>query len=197
MGASYTSDVLGNVRVNELEFIDTVWDDLKAPLTAVRLAGVRDPVFEKFLDNGAASTGVYSYSFAAGVTREIFFIKQTRHGKKLGTDLKFHVHWSPSDNNAGTVRFGVEVTVAGINGTPANTTLNYFTDDCDGTDKKHQIGGTLDVPIPSETISSLIWLRFFRDGGDAADTYGSKIWVHEVDAHFEADQVGSREETAK
>lgn len=193
-----TGDVFSSaVFFNDVQYLDTFWDDLKAPLTAVKLAGVKDPIFEKFADDGAGSTGVYAYSFAAGVEREVFIIKQTSHAKKLDTNLHIHAHWSPSDANAGTVRFGVEVTVAAIGQIFGNTTLTYFTDTCDGTAKKHELAGEIDVSIPNETVSSIVLVRFFRDGGDAADTYGSKIWVYDVDAHFEIDRPASRMEYAK
>ena len=199
MSVSFSGDILTNVSVTDLSYLDTFWDDLKAPLTAVKLAGVKDPTFEKFadVDGAGGSTGCYAYSFAAGVEREVFLAKQTNHSKKNGTNLHLHCHWGPSDANAGTVRFGVEVTAVGIGGTFGNTTISYFTDTCDGTAKTHEIAGEVDVSIPSETVSSMVLIRFFRDGGDAADTYGSKIWVYEVDAHFEIDQPGSRTEYAK
>ena len=197
MTVSYSSDILDSLKVSDIEYLDTFWDDLKAPLTAVKLAGVKDPTFEKFKDDGAGSTGCYAYSFAAGVEREVFITKQTTHSKKLNTNLHMHCHWGPSDTNTGTVRFGVEVTAVGIGGTFGNTTISYFTDTADGTADTHYLAGGVNVAIPSETISSAVLVRFFRDGGDAADTYGSKIWVFDVDAHFEADQPASRTEYAK
>lgn len=181
-----------------VELQETVWEDLRVPMTATKGGGVRDPGFSQFQDDGSGSTGVFTYMFSASTEEELFFSAQFSHTKKNGTDIVPHVHWSPTNTNTGTVRWGLEYTWADINGNLGNTTIIYAEDAGSGTADDHLIAGFSAITGSGITgVSSMIVCRIFRDAGHANDTYNADSAMLEVDFHFEVDTMGSRQETAK
>jgi hypothetical protein len=183
-----------------LELQETVWDDLRVPVTAVKLGGVNDPGFQLFRDDGAGSTGVFSYAFiGTGILEEeLFFAAQLPHTYKEGTDILAHVHWSPSTAAAGNVVWQMEYTKSSVNGTFGNTTLLTGTaDSTDSTQYKHLVATVGTISGTGMKISDVIICRIFRDPAHASDTYGADAFLHEIDFHFEVNTMGSRQEFIK
>jgi hypothetical protein len=182
-----------------LEFVGdaTVWDDLRVPISSIKRLGFTDPAWVQFKDDGAGSTGVYALAFDSGTDEEVFFTAQIPHSYDEGTDIYPHVHWTPSDGNAGNVVWGLEYTWQNINGTFGNTTIITVTDSTDATDRKHLYAAFAAINGAGMTISSILVCRLFRDANNAADTYGSDAFLLEVDFHYQIDTVGSRTETTK
>ena len=54
-----------------------------------------------------------------------------------------------------------------------------------------------DITMTGKTLTSLIFWKFSRIGGDAADTYGADARMLEFDIHYEIDSFGSNEEFIK
>jgi len=190
------------------------WDDLRVPLSSVKAGGVKDPTFLNWKTDGAGSRGVYDWHFAhqavAANEEEVFFNAQLPHSYEEGTDLHFHLHWTPLVSGAAGqfVKFGLEYVWVNINGTfPANTTI--ITSDAsaaaaattsgDGTlvHGKHYKTAFPDISGAGKTISSMLSCRFFRNSSHANDTLIQDAIVFEVDFHFRKDSIGSREELVK
>jgi len=185
----------------ELKGTATVWNDIRVPLSSLKRLGFTDPDWEQFQDDGAASTGVYAPAFATNADQEVFFAAQLPHDWKLGSDLQPHVHWSPSDANAGNVTWKLEYTISDINGTFGNTSTISVTDAADTVALKHQIVGfSSDIDMSSYTdngdVSIMLICRLYRDVSDG-DTYGSDAFLLETDFHYEIDSLGSTEATSK
>lgn len=177
----------------------TVWEDLRVPLSAIKRLGFTDPDWVKFKDDGGApaSTGVYALAFDSGSDEEVFFACQIPHAYKEGSDITPHVHWAPSDGNAGGVTWGLEYTWVNIDGTFGNTTIITADDSTNSTSHEHLIAGFSAISGSGKTISSMLICRLFRDVSDANDTYGSDAFLLEIDFHFELDTVGSRQILSK
>lgn len=173
------------------------WDDMRVPLSSSRGSGVNDPTFAVFRDNGAGSTGVRSWSFSNLVEQEVFFIAQLPHYYKQGTDLRPHVHWSPSDAGLGNVVWGLEYSInpsAGSGIFPLTQIITAIQATA-GIAFQHQ---RLSLPVISGIglrISTVIIGRVFRS--TTGNTYGSAAFGHEIDFHFQIDNIGSNNETTK
>ena len=180
---------------------NSVWEDLRVPVTSVKTGGSKDPDFIQFMDDGAGSQGVFSYAFDKTTEEEVYFAVQIPHAWKLGSDIEPHCHWSPSDTDTGNVVWGLEYTISDIGGTFGNTASLSVTDAADGTAKKHQLSdlGTIDMSSYTDDgdVSIMLICRIFRDATDAADTYDADAFLHEIDFHIELDTLGSRQETSK
>ena len=119
------------------------------------------------------------------------------HGWKTSSDISPHVHWTPSNANAGGVTWGLEYTWQNVDGTLSNTTIITVDDSTDSTDRKQHKALFSAISGAGKTLSSLLVCRLFRDISDPNDDYGSDAFLLEVDFHFEIDTVGSRQILAK
>lgn len=174
------------------------WDDLRIPVTATNTGPTKAPTFAQFRDDGASSTGVFTYQFSFTQENELFFQVQIPHGYKLQTDLHPHLHWSPTvSGTSGTVHWGLEYTYATISGTWPNTTTIEVDADVDG-DAKHQY---TEFPVISGTaftgLSAMLSCRVYRDPTNPNDDYNQLVSLHEIDFHFIRDTLGSAQELVK
>lgn len=212
--AYFSGNKVGNLRTtsiitsgdNGINYQDTFWDDLRVPLDAIKLGGVKDPNYLLFKDNGSGSTGTFAYWFDASAEEEMFFTVQLPHNYKLETDLHPHVHWVPkTDGSAGqVVNWGLEYTIANhgevfglsniISGNahhpvvdPVVAYTHYLT----------EVGTISGASIDS--ISTMIVCRVFRDatGALGTDDYADDAALLEIDLHYEIDYPGSRSEYIK
>ncbi len=178
------------------------WDDIRVPVTSTRRGGARDPVFKKFLDDGASSQGVYAYEFSNPVSapseKELFFSVQMPHDYVIGSELRPHVHWTPSTTGAGNVTWLLEYTWSYIHGEFSATTLISSSNPAMGSTTKHQISSLptiSETPVGTPTVSSMLICRLSRV--QAGNTYAATCWLHEIDFHYQKDGFGSRNETSK
>lgn len=182
---------------------NTWWDDLRVEPN-VRSTGAQVPTFGRVQrDVGGTSNGVYAYQFdnaVAGQEKEVYFSVQMPHGKLLGSAIDLHIHWVPV--TAGTaghkVRWGLEYTWANIGGAfPATTTIYADTPTLGSIDvaMSHCLTAFAAEAAPaSETLSSVMLCRVFRDSANAADTATITAGMLFIDAHIEMDRIGSRDE---
>ena len=170
-----------------LVLLDTVWDDLRVPMQNTKINPTKsEPAFETFIG------GTYTYAFSAtnADDESLLFSAQLPHSYKIGTNLKPHIHWSPSTTNTGNVVFELEYTAASIYGTIGATTSTTTTIESGGVAFKHQLAMFDDIDGSDLGLSSMIICRLTRLGTDAADTFTGKAFVLEFDFHFEIDTPG-------
>jgi len=175
--------------------LDTaVWDDLRAPATAVRLpaSGFYNPAETEY--KGGI---VLAFGDEASNEEEVSFLFQMPHTYEEGTDIYPHVHWVGEDNTAGSVRWGLEYSWANIGDAfPATSTI--YIDDANGDTDVHAMASFAAITGTGKTISSMLICRLFRNSSNAADTFTSKsAYLLEFDIHYQKDTLGSRTETAK
>lgn len=176
----------------------TVWEDLRVPMTSAKAAGIKDPGFSIFKDNGSGSAGVFLWWFDKASEEELFFMVQLPHSWD-GTDITPHIHWVPKTNGAlnATVEWGLEYTWADINGTFGNTSIIYTKTTTSGDTTlvagKHYMSNFSAIANASHTISSMLVCRIFRNATDATDdTYDDDAGLIEIDFHYASDTIGSR-----
>jgi hypothetical protein len=171
----------------------TVWDDLRIPGSSVQ-KGASAPDLGTFLGSGNLLVNRFDGN---ATTEQIYFTAQLPHSYKQGSDIYPHIHWTPTDGNAGNVKWQLEYSWQNINGTFSGTTTLTVTDSTDSTAWKHLLAPFSAITGTSKTISSMLVCRLFRDPSDGDDTYGSDAALLEIDFHFEIDTVGSRQALSK
>lgn len=166
------------------------WDDLRVPVNAVKLGGALDPVYEQFQDDGAGSTGVFTYAFIHTADRELFFAVQFPHDIVLGSAIYPHVHWSPETAAAGVVRWGLEYSWASIDSDFGNTATITADRAVDTEASKHILTSFDMLTTGSHTISSMMLCRIYRDT-TVGSNYGAKAYLHEIDFHYQRGGFGT------
>jgi hypothetical protein len=194
--------------------LDTVlyyWDDIRVPASSVQGGAIGGPTFEKFIDNGAGSQGVYANMFDPDTPQEVFFHVQMPHRYREGTPIYPHVHWSPTTDNPGTVKWWIEYTWTNANGVFPNTEIDTAVGTLvSGSQYLHVItgfdaisyepvGGGPDIYCNDKRISSMLMCRLLRqaDVPPGDDDYPDKVALLEIDFHFQIDAPGSIEEYRK
>jgi hypothetical protein len=175
-----------------------VWDDIRIEPT-VRATGSFVPVFEKWIDDGAGSIGLYLYSFtnaAAGGEKEMYFTLQMPHSWD-GTDISVHIHWMPKTTGAGVVRWGLEYAWANIGSVFPSSTVLYTAsiDPVVSTLTAREMYLSAFTPlvptVNQNQASSILIGRIFRNSAHASDTYTDTAGLLYMDAHYRMNKLGA------
>ena len=169
----------------------TVWEDLRVPVNATKKGESKPPTEGAFL-----TTFIIEW-FSASAENELFFTVQLPHNYKEGTDLKPHVHWTPSNTDTGTVVWLLDYSWANIDGTFPGSAQIPLSDVGSGTVGDHQLTASGTLTGTSKTISSMVVCRISRDGGAGTDDFTGTAGLLEIDFHYEIDSLGSNLELTK
>lgn len=174
-----------------ITLLDTVWDDLRVPAQATRInPAVTKPDFGTFKD------GTLTFLFDSASVETVHFNVQIPHQYKLGTNLKPHVHWSPTTTNVGTVIWNLEYTIAEKDGVFGTTAQIAVTDTSSGTAFEHRLAGFPDISGTNiDSVSAMLVCALSRTA--TSDTYTADAALIEFDIHYEIDSIGSRDEYTK
>lgn len=201
---SHASEGIIGVRIEyRSQYPEIEWDDLRIVPGSFQRAGSSDPTLSDWQPGGSGTTfKVYKFS----KNDEVFASVQMPHGYKEGTDLQFHIHWTPCDRGneeiGNAVGWKVDHSIANVNGTfPSSSTVD-LSDTVTGTDDKHEITSSVTVSGTGLTISHMIVLRIYRSDTGTDDTWvgntaATSPAILEFDIHFEKNTGGSRTEFAK
>ena len=203
-GNDVTADVMNVVSRQQFNSVYP-WEDIRVAVFEAIPGGANDPDLAQFKDNGAGSTGVYTYWFDATSEEELFFTVQIPHDYKEGTDIYAHVHWVPKSNGVfgQDVSWGLEYTVANSNGVFGNTTIIYGDDNRQGDlvldAGRHYETNIGSISGASLTLSAMLVCRIFRDatGAGGTDDYTDDAGLLEIDFHYQKDAIGSDAEWSK
>lgn len=169
----------------------TVFDDIRTPLTAIRITGpggTTPP--DEVLYKGSV---VLAFGGAGTDDEKAFFVIQIPHWYKEGSDIVPHIHWTPEDNTAGNVRWVLTYSWANIDAAFPAETFDPIEIAADETTDKHQRDDFTAISGTGKTISSMLLCSIQREDSDANDTFNNKdAYLLEIDFHAEKDTVGSR-----
>lgn len=140
--------------------------------------------------------GIHGYTFPAGQFTECFAWFHVDHDYALDTKLYPHIHWGFQGSDIGTVRWGVEYTVAKGHQQQAfgETRTVYIEQETTGIPFTHMVSETSDENAIDGTLfgiepDTLILTRFFRDGTHPNDTLEGDIFVFILDMHYQANRL--------
>lgn len=165
------------------------WRDNIVPIYA-DLSLANAPTLDPFLNN------IKAYAFAANEVTEAYAVWHIDHDYLLGSALYPHVHWAITTTNTGTVRWGVEYTIAKGHGQGAFTTATtvYIEQASDGTARKHYVAEVTEGnTIPGTNIEpdTIIMARLFRDGTHVNDTLEVPVFGLCLDLHYQCDKAAT------
>ncbi len=169
----------------------TVWDDLRFPATQIR----QNPA--TLLPNFDETN--IGYLFDAGSTETLLIIAQMPHAWKLGSSIVPHIHWMPTTTNTGSVLWRMEYKWTNIFDTELaswSSPPDVLTP-ADGIAFKHQLSSFGNISGTGKVLSSLLYIRISRIGGEGTDTYTGDALLKEFDIHYEMDTLGSKQEYIK
>jgi hypothetical protein len=190
------SDLLVDCGTNKtVELQHAVWDDLRVPITSIRLGGVRPPT-------ETAYRGGLVAAFSSVSDNTIYFDAQLPHTYKQGTDIKVHIHWTLPTAGAGAgaenVKWDLTYSWQNIDGGtwPVESTATVTIDVQNFNADTHEVDGIATLSGTGKNISSMLICSLTRDVSVAND-YGDDAYLVEVDFHYEIDTQGSRQEFIK
>ena len=179
------------------------YDDMRIVPGAFEFPGVADPTLNDW-QPGGSGTVFPVYVFA--VNDYVIASVQIPHEYKEGTDLLFHLHWTPRDRgvteNGNKVGWKVDYTIANVDGTFASSQTVDLSDACSGVDDKHEITSEVAVSGTGITVSAMLILKIYRSDTGDDDTWAGSIASQlpallEFDIHYNKDSVGSNTTTHK
>lgn len=179
-------------EVGSVFIYDNAWDDLRFPAQAINPpGGVNDADVEN-------TTGLLLFN--ASNTEVAMGVAQMPHAWKEGTAINPHVHWQKTTSAAGDVLWQLEYEVVNNGDVAAmdygtsisSATVVAGTPD-DDTANRMLITSFGNVDMTGATLSSLIFWKISRVGGDALDTYGADARLVEFDIHYQIDSFGSQD----
>jgi len=128
------------------------------------------------------------------------------HTYKEGTDLEFHIHWTPANRgvaeSGNKVGWKVDYTIADVGGIFGASATVDLSDTCSGVNDKHELAGSVTVSGAGLKVSHIIVLRIYRTDTGTDDTWAGTTNAQspallEFDIHFRKDTMGSRQEFIK
>jgi hypothetical protein len=172
----------------------TVWEDLRVPISAVRIAGAA-PAAEQAYKSGIV------LAFDTLSDDYCYFTAQIPHSYKEGTDLEAHLHWAIPTAGGGAatenVKWDLTYSWSNIGAAIPNASSVTLTVDVNNTNAdEHLMDEWTTISGTGKTISSMLICSLKRDTGVASD-YGNDVYLMEIDFHYEIDTIGSRTETVK
>lgn len=176
------------------------WEDLRIPLTTVKIGAANAPDFTICANNEATapSFGVGAYLFDGAANEHVYFHAQMPHAWLIGSTIQAHVHWCPTLDTAGSAMIGLEYAWAGKGGSWSSTTEVVAEATSSAVPLQHQATNICEITPPAgATLSSMLICRLFRDATNGSDTLDQDIIITEIDFHFKKDAHGSRTMTSK
>jgi len=180
-----------DIRNNWLSLITPQWDDI---VLGGRILGAGASAPDLIPFNGS---NIYVYGFAGLATSEqLFGQPEILHSYKQETNIYVHVHWTPTDNNAGNVEWLLEYTWANVDTVFPAATLTSIIDPSSGIAWTHQLAEFPVISGAGKNIGSMFNFRLYRvPGGD--DTYKSDAALLSIGIHYEINTFGSRQRFSK
>jgi len=194
---------------NKMRQVDGLWDDISVKwnemfskeLTA---AGIIEPLFEMFMNDGFGSLGVAKWLFlpVGPPYMSLFFTVEIPHNWKVGTAIWPHVHFSTDwmGGPPGDVGWQLEYTIAEPGAVFPPTILLPLISPTLGVPLLHEYtippaSSPIIVPSTSTDVDAIMQCRISRF--EVPDTYPGGVYLHSVGFHYLRDDIGSYYEWSK
>ena len=201
---SSKNSIFGNSGVGNYTQIDSngfltnygsgcAWDDLRIPGETVGTAATAPDRID-FVN----VSGLQVYGFDGGnISETIFFSCQVPHNSIANPILRPHVHWTPTTNLTGYVKWFLQYTWADLGSTfQAPITISGI-GLASGSAWQHSLTNFPEISGHGSGLSSMLMCRMYRTPTDSQDTYTDDAAFLEFDFHYLRDSNGSRQEYIK
>jgi hypothetical protein len=172
----------------------TVWEDLSGPLNGKNLYDTPGKVDYDF-DEGCV---VFQPSGSLAVVGDVAVVTfQVKHAAKADAPLHLHIHWEQPSSGRRTFQWTYRVQSNGAaKSTGWATAIDVHSDLASAfpyvSGTLNQITALGDVPLVGVGISGLVQVKITRTDATSGDINATYI-----DAHYQIDTLGSREEYVK
>jgi len=138
--------------------------------------------------------GTRTYGFNGSNTMEqLYGSFEVPHAYREGTDLRPHIHWTPTTTGLGNVKWQMEYAIASINTTfPTTTTIISAVDSAGGIANQNLASEFDIISGIGIEVGTVCRFRLFRDPTDIEDTYTGDAGLVSLGIHYEIDGDGSR-----
>ncbi len=190
-GNTSTGDYAGFESDGFLDFKGSAiaWADLM--FSASALKGALDPPTSAIVVGG-----IYGWRFDAAKAADLQGSFEIQHDYKEGTDIDFHVHWSPTTTNTGNIVWGIEYSIAVLGATfPATTTITKLIA-APGVVNRHILTDVAKISGTGLKIGTVAIFRVYRQNG-GTDTFTGNAFLHSLGVHYQVNTIGSRTELTK
>jgi hypothetical protein len=164
-----------------------LWEDIIIYPTSLGSAA-SSPDLSTFKGN------ILAYGFdGVNTLEQLYGSIEIPHSYKEGTDLRMHLHWSPSNTSIGDVKWFLEYSVSDNTDNFTETKTISFVQATNGSERFH-LKDEFDEFISGlgVRIGTIISFRLYRNPSDVQDTYGSDAFILSLGAHYQVDSDGSR-----
>lgn len=171
---------------SQIEYKPVYWNDINVSASALG-QGASAPDVVTLIGN------IQGIAFDGNATTEQLYGEiEILHDYKEGTDLRPHIHWSPTTANAGNIKWQLEYTAARKGEVfPATSTISVVVA-ANGVARTHNAHEFPVIPGADFIIGTHVAFRLFRNPADAEDTYPDDALLHSFGVHYEIDTPGSR-----
>ena len=167
-----------------LRYLDSVWNDLKAPFTSIRRGATSKPDFDY------TNLGLL---FPSGDTAEVAsIIMQFPHDRMDSTDIYPHIHWQQMNSNAVVWKLDYKWFENGA-AVPANFTTVAAT----GSVFTYSSGNMLQISTwdaidgsSIDSVSSIFLAKLYRDDSVDGGAGSNDALAFEFDLHYQVDTPG-------
>ena len=165
------------------------WEDIRSPASAAGKPTANFPNWSQF------ETETYAWEFAKNFDQKLHFDIQLAHARKPGTELRLHIHWSPSDTSVGDVLWRVYYTIADVHGAFPLESNAQMIGTTSGVLRTHEYTTIVRIDGTSFTgVSTMMKVTLYRVGTDQTDDYENGAFLHELDVHYLGEKTGPRQE---
>lgn len=146
-----------------------------------------------------SSTNLLVAGFDGSVTTEqLYGCLELLHSYKEGSDLSPHLHWFPSTNGTGNVKWQLEYSITQHDGVAIQTSTTLSVNSsATGVAWLEKRAEFPDISGTNLMVGNQFVFRLFRNPSDGADNYGSDAGVLTFGIHFKQNTLGSSSEWSK
>lgn len=168
-----------------------IWQDYITSIEVRGTSGQNNPAFNTYMGN------FQGYLFHASSMNQAWCNFHIAHDYAMGTYIFPHVHWLPTTNSAGAVRWGFEIMVAKghsqqVFGNPVTV---YATTSVPANSLGLHVVSEVseaDAILPTNLEpDSFVKVRVFRDAAHPEDTYPGLAHAWFCDLHYQSDKFGT------
>lgn len=140
------------------------------------------------------SGGIYGRAFdGVAVSEQLFGGFEILHDYKEGTDFTPHIHWMPTTNDAGNVKWFLEYSIKGVGGVFSAPSTLTAVSSAGGIAWTHRMVSFSAISGTGILIHSHFMFRLYRVPADEEDTYTNDAALLSFGVHYQIDTLGSRQ----
>lgn len=164
------------------------WEDLRFPVSGIRLGGAAPPTFQAY-------RGGAVLSFSSSVNQYVYVTAQMPHSRTDDSEIIPHIHWTipvkGGEGAAENVKWDLTYSWANIGDTfPVQSSDSETRNVASDAANEHLLTAWDDIDGTDKELSSMLIMSIMRDTTVVGD-YADVALMLEFDIHYKQDKLGS------